>query len=102
MGVVKVTAAECPQCEDWIYSRAPHDCHSCSCGAITVDGGFDYLRVLWKQDVCGNSAPPTRFVEVDATRQQLFHDWSLGSRSYGWIHPAEAVEGDIRPMLGQE
>jgi len=89
MFVTKVTAVECAACGDWIYSRTRHDCHSCSCGAVTVDGGLDYLRVLWKHEVV--EAPLTRQIEVSGSRQQLFHDWSNGGEQYGWIRPAVAI-----------
>lgn len=37
----------CLQCGDVIYSVNRHDCHHCSCGAVMVDGGRDYLRCGW-------------------------------------------------------
>ena len=37
-------AAECAKCGDVIESKDRHDFASCSCGAIFVDGGRDYLR----------------------------------------------------------
>lgn len=37
-------AAECARCGDVIESKYRHDFVSCSCGAIFVDGGTDYLR----------------------------------------------------------
>ena len=37
-------AAICNGCGDTIISRHRHDFTMCSCGAIAVDGGQDYLR----------------------------------------------------------
>ena len=37
-------AAQCAKCGDEIYSNHRHDFVSCSCRAIFVDGGRDYLR----------------------------------------------------------
>jgi hypothetical protein len=37
-------AAVCNKCGDTIISRHRHDYVQCSCGAIAVDGGQDYLR----------------------------------------------------------
>jgi len=37
-------AAKCKKCGDIIESRSVHDWVSCSCGAIFVDGGHQYLR----------------------------------------------------------
>lgn len=37
-------AARCRECGDEIESRYRHDYRACSCGAIAVDGGKDYIR----------------------------------------------------------
>jgi hypothetical protein len=37
-------AAQCAKCGDIIESKHRHDFVSCSCGAIFVDGGLDYIR----------------------------------------------------------
>lgn len=39
-------AARCRNCGDVIESVHRHDFKYCSCGAIAVDGGTDYLRRL--------------------------------------------------------
>jgi hypothetical protein len=36
--------AKCLLCGDTIWSAHQHDFKSCSCGAISVDGGMAYLR----------------------------------------------------------
>lgn len=36
--------AECRKCGDIIWSAHVHDFKSCSCGAISVDGGMEYIR----------------------------------------------------------
>ena len=36
--------ARCRLCGDIIESKHRHDWQSCSCGAIFVDGGHEYLR----------------------------------------------------------
>jgi len=36
--------AQCKDCGDIIESTYRHDFVTCSCGAISVDGGKDYLR----------------------------------------------------------
>ena len=41
---IKANRAKCRQCGDVIESKYRHDFQSCSCGAIFVDGGTDYLR----------------------------------------------------------
>lgn len=37
-------AAQCAKCGDVVESKYCHDFASCSCGAIFVDGGKEYLR----------------------------------------------------------
>jgi hypothetical protein len=38
-------AAQCVKCGDIIESNHRHDFVSCSCRAIFVDGGTDYIRI---------------------------------------------------------
>ena len=37
-------AVTCKKCDDFIVSKHRHDFVTCSCGAISVDGGQSYLR----------------------------------------------------------
>lgn len=37
-------AVICNKCDDFIVSKHRHDFVTCSCGAISVDGGQSYLR----------------------------------------------------------
>lgn len=39
---------QCKKCNDIIESKTIHDFVTCRCGAVSVDGGKDYLRR------CGN------------------------------------------------
>lgn len=41
---IKRNAARCRKCNSTIESKYRHDFTSCSCGAISVDGGKDYQR----------------------------------------------------------
>ena len=41
---IKSNKAMCLMCHDVIESRSRHDWVPCTCGAIFVDGGLDYLR----------------------------------------------------------
>jgi predicted phosphodiesterase len=34
----------CKKCGDIIESKTRHDFRTCSCGAVAVDGGCDYLK----------------------------------------------------------
>jgi hypothetical protein len=42
--VIVQNAASCNGCGDFIVSKHRHDFVSCTCGAISVDGGQAYLR----------------------------------------------------------
>lgn len=39
-----INAAECRKCGEYVRSKNRHDFVSCSCGAISVDGGSWYLK----------------------------------------------------------
>jgi len=80
--MTQVTAIKCPKCGDVIFSRARHDCHSCSCGTISIDGGFDYTRVLFSPGI----EPPKPFnLEVEQTREEIYLDWNLSIDKFGVI-----------------
>jgi len=42
--VIAINRVKCTKCGDIIESVHGHDFRSCSCGAISVDGGHNYLR----------------------------------------------------------
>lgn len=54
-------AARCNKCGDVIVSTHRHDFVSCTCGAITLDGGEDYRRCM------GN---PIDFVDVTEDEEE--------------------------------
>lgn len=78
--MIKVNALVCPACGDKIFSRAHHDFHSCTCGDISVDGGFEYLRVAFKE-----TPPKSIELEIDATKEELYDDWSHCIDMFGII-----------------
>ena len=41
-------SAKCLKCGDKIVSKHKHDYITCSCGNISVDGGLDYCRRIFK------------------------------------------------------
>ncbi len=41
-------SVKCNLCGDIIVSTDRHDFKSCKCGAVTVDGGNDYLRRTYR------------------------------------------------------
>lgn len=46
--VIKRNAIRCTRCGDVIESTHRHDFRRCSCGAVAVDGGHDYLKRCFK------------------------------------------------------
>jgi len=84
---IRVSALKCIDCGDIVYSRARHDFRSCSCGAVSVDGGFEYMKI---------SGDFTKMVSlhnflVDATQKQLYDDWNMRTDKFGLIR-AEKLE----------
>ena len=49
---------QCNKCKDIIESKTQHDFVTCKCGAVSVDGGKDYLRR------CGNPEDITDLSKV--------------------------------------
>ena len=78
---MKINAIQCLKCKDIIYSRARHDMHSCSCGATSIDGGFDYCRISYKK----GSLPRHVTVIIKANEKELYEDWDLRIDKYGLI-----------------
>ena len=90
-----VNALHCPVCDDVIFSRARHDYHSCTCGAITIDGGFDYLRCGWDPNVMNGKKPMDLELAIPKTKSELYRDWNYSDNKFGthkwvdvlkWIH----------------
>ena len=75
---MKVKGIKCRKCGDTIYSRTTHDYRKCSCGAVAVDGGFDYMKI------CGVDFEFAS-VDVDATKADLYQDWNKSADKFGRI-----------------
>jgi len=45
---------KCPRCQDIIFSTSRHHEQFCKCGKVSVDGGTDYLRYGWANDIDPN------------------------------------------------
>lgn len=82
MIMTTVQAIKCPECKDVIFSRARHDFHSCSCKVVSIDGGFDYTRILFSP---GIKSPKIFEIEVEQTREELYLDWNLSKDKFGII-----------------
>lgn len=90
---MKVQAVKCPKCGEGIYSRARHDWHTCGCGSIFVDGGFDYCRIGAMKDGVDLDKIKSYQIEVRATKQELYDDWSTGKDRYGRGRVIKALGG---------
>lgn len=95
--MIIVTAIKCPKCGDVVYSRTRHDCRCCTCGAVSIDGGFDYALInLPSKDY----SLDTFKVSVEATREELYEDWNTQKDEYGLIKSkkSEAIM-DVKDIL---
>lgn len=52
-------AVQCNYCKSVIESVHRHDFKTCDCGHVSVDGGKDYKKRLWRGD-------PQNWVELDS------------------------------------
>lgn len=82
---MKIFAIKCLGCKDTIYSRARHDWHQCSCGKTFIDGGFDYARIGWDEEIGYEQAE----LELDVTKEELYEDWNECIDKYGTIKAEE-------------
>lgn len=82
---MKVIGIVCPNCKDFVFSKARHDLRYCSCKQSFVDGGQEsvgYLRIGGKKldDIkCYN-------IQVKQNITELEMDWNSGKDKYGIIH----------------
>ena len=84
--MITVYAITCPKCKTTIFSRSCHDFRSCPCGAMSIDGGFDYTKVNFDPK---RVKPPRPFpVEINQTIVELYQDWNTNTNNYGLIQPA--------------
>lgn len=60
---------KCKKCGDIVESKSVHDYVECSCGAVAVDGGHEYLRRVGKLDDIEDLSE----VEKDGKIAQKYH-----------------------------
>jgi len=83
---MKVYALQCNKCLDVIWSRARHDFRTCTCGSVSIDGGFDYTK-------CSGLDSTPVDLNVDCTKDEAYDDWNKSIDELGCIpgkfaHPA--------------
>lgn len=86
---MKILARKYPVCKSIIYSRARHDFRWCSCGAIAVDGGFDYYKFAWKDDIVNICDVKDVEIDICVTKDQLYKDWASGKDEFGLFFEPE-------------
>jgi len=77
---MRVNCVKCLKCGNIIFSRAIHDFRSCTCESVSVDGGFDYMKV------CGDRGN-FEFVRknMKVTKDELYKDWNYSRDKFGVI-----------------
>lgn len=48
--IIKVNKIKCKKCGNIIESKTTNDLKRCSCGAVAVDGGKDYLKRMGNEE----------------------------------------------------
>lgn len=91
-----VDAARCMSCKTVLFSRTRHDYRSCTCGSISVDGGFDYFRYRAdQQDLIQylNIQLPKKI-----TKKLLYNDWNHYKDRYG-LYKEDEYPSYIRKLF---
>lgn len=57
----------CPKCHDLISSIHRHDFRTCECGALSLDGGRDYLRVMASDEVMALMTDDEERAKIDCS-----------------------------------
>ena len=94
--VIKNIAA-CKECGEVIESKHRHDYVSCLCGAIAVDGGYDYLRRIGKLesfiDMSVTASRVKRFLVGESTLDDPLSSGrnlrDLWIKLYAWVAPGK-------------
>jgi hypothetical protein len=76
-------ALRCRHCGDVIESKSVHDFKQCSCGAIFVDGGCEYLRRGYK------TSPEEDFIDLSEYADVPGYHVAYRSKIYGFFKPYE-------------
>lgn len=82
---MQINAIKCKKCNDIIYSRCRHDFHWCSCRNVAIDGGFDYMKINFKEPDSYESIQ----LDLNVTKTDLYNDWNKSKNKYGLIKNGE-------------
>lgn len=93
---MKLGIYKCIKCGDEIFSRARHDLKTCSCGALSVDGGF-FNGSAWQcTRILGDIKCPRRIVSIDADGAALVDDWNSKKDKYGTFTKGPGIIPQIK------
>lgn len=83
---MKVVAVECKDCNSIIFSRSRHDCRSCICGNISIDGGRSYVKLTTKDS---SKVGRQYHLTISIPNSELVDDYYNNSNKYGLIKSDE-------------
>ena len=95
--MLDIHGVRCSKCEAVIYSRAHYDMHYCLCGDIYIDGGFEYMRVGWKDIL-----PAQVKFSLDITKKELYEDWNQKTDVYGVMTKEQCEDKEITEVELEE
>jgi len=87
--VLEVTGALIKATGEIIYSRAHHDFHYDKTGSVAIDGGFDYLKLCYKNQ---DDFRIVRLKLPGVTKKMLYDDWNNSINKYGRIDKREDAD----------
>ena len=85
--MIKRNAIKCLRCGDIIESKHVHDFVTCSCGAISVDGGHEYLKRVIGPGVEGND-----ILDLSENEDGLIHKPLPGERRLRFLLKEAGVD----------
>lgn len=91
-----VNAIQCPNCKDIIFSRTHHDYHSCTCGGISIDGGFSDMKCGWDAQVVKHKEIKHLKLELNVSGVDLYNDWNKRMDKFGVIKEEKLKKGKVK------
>jgi hypothetical protein len=97
--MISVTGVHCLRCDHIVVSRAGHDMRPCKCGDVQVDGGRDYLRVVYRD---GAEHRVVRIDLVAEEEEDLVREWKAGTDRFGVFPPQTHALLNVREPTPEE
>jgi hypothetical protein len=93
--VIVRNSAKCLACGDEIESKHRHDYVTCSCGAISVDGGTAYLKRGWVDDGRFKGMDDTSILAPEESRSHTLENSDI---QVGGVHHSARCKGRPCPI----